>query len=72
MYRHFPTERILHSAIMSGLAAKGGGVDYDGVTLATVGDVAQRVFRALGSLHLRPALDPPAGLGVRRSRPAAT
>jgi AcrR family transcriptional regulator len=58
VYRHFPTERILHSAIMSGLATE-AGVDYDGVTLATVGDVAQRVFRALGSLHLRPALDPP-------------
>jgi AcrR family transcriptional regulator len=57
VYRHFPTERILHSAIMSGLATE-AGVDYDGVTLSTVGDVAQRVFRALGSLHLRPALDP--------------
>ena len=35
------------------------GVDYDRVTLSTVGEIAQRVFRALGSLHLRPALDPP-------------
>ena len=58
VYRHFPTERILHSAIMSGLAME-AGVDYDRVTLATVGEIAQRVFRALGSLHLRPALDPP-------------
>ena len=58
VYRHFPTERILHSAIMSGLAME-AGVDYDRVTLATVGAIAQRVFRALGSLHLRPALDPP-------------
>jgi len=58
VYRHFPTERILHSAIMSGLAME-AGVDYDRVTLATVGEIAERVFRALGSLHLRPTLDPP-------------
>jgi AcrR family transcriptional regulator len=58
VYRHFPTERALHAAIMAGLA-KEAGVDYDGVTLATVADTAARVFHSLGSLAPPPALEPP-------------
>ena len=58
VYRHFPTERALHAAIMAGLA-KEAGVDYDSVTLATVADTAARVFRSLASLAPAPALEPP-------------
>ena len=54
VYRHFPTERDLHDAIMAGLATR-AGVDYDEVTLSTVADVAGRVFRALGSFAVQPA-----------------
>jgi AcrR family transcriptional regulator len=48
VYRHFPTERDLRDAIMARLAEE-AGVDYDGVTLATVAEVAGRVLRSLGS-----------------------
>jgi AcrR family transcriptional regulator len=58
VYRHFPTERVLHAAIMAGLA-KEAGVDYESVTLATVAETAERVFRSLGSLQLQPTLEPP-------------
>jgi AcrR family transcriptional regulator len=58
VYRHFPTERALHAAIMAGLA-KEAGVDYDSVTLATVADTAARVFRSLGSLAPAPVIEPP-------------
>jgi AcrR family transcriptional regulator len=57
VYRHFPTERILHSAVMGELA-KEAGVDYEAVTLATIANVSRRVFRALGSLDLQTAADP--------------
>lgn len=58
VYRHFPTERVLHAAIMAGLA-KQAGVDYESVTLATVAETAARVFRSFGSMQARQALEPP-------------
>jgi AcrR family transcriptional regulator len=60
VYRHFPTERVLHAAIMAGLA-KEAGVDYGSVTLATVAETAARVFRSFDSLEMRPPLEPPPG-----------
>lgn len=50
VYRHFPTERALHSAIMRGLAEK-AGVDYEQITLDTVADIAARVFRSMGAFR---------------------
>ena len=50
VYRHFPTERALHAAIMRGLAEK-AGVDYEQVTLDTVADTAARVFRSMGAFQ---------------------
>ena len=58
VYRHFPTERALHAAIMRGLAEK-AGVDYDQVTLDTVADMAARVFRSMGAFQAAHALDAP-------------
>src|SRR5919108_2161616 len=58
VYRHFPTERALHAAIMAGLA-RDAGVDYESVTLGTVAETAERVFRSFGSMELQRSLEPP-------------
>jgi AcrR family transcriptional regulator len=58
VYRHFPTERALHAAIMAGLA-RDAGVDYESVTLGTVAETAERVFRSFGSMELQRPLEPP-------------
>ena len=50
VYRHFPSERALHAAIMRGLAEK-AGVDYDQVTLETVAETSARVFRSMGAFQ---------------------
>lgn len=47
VYRNFPSERVLHDAVMQRLEDD-AGVSYDDVTLDNVGDVTARVF---GSLH---------------------
>ena len=49
VYRHFPNERALHSAIMAGLASD-AGVDYGEVTLANAAETAARVFRSFETL----------------------
>jgi AcrR family transcriptional regulator len=58
VYRHFPTERALHAAIMRGLAEK-AGVDYEQVTLDTVADTAARVFRSMGALQAARSVNVP-------------
>jgi AcrR family transcriptional regulator len=59
VYRHFPTERDLRDAVMGRLAEE-AGVDYDSVTLASVAEVAGRVFRSLGSFAVAATPPPPA------------
>nr|WP_090274645.1 TetR/AcrR family transcriptional regulator [Mycolicibacterium komanii]CRL67583.1 transcriptional regulator [Mycolicibacterium komanii] len=46
VYRHFPTERQLHDAVMQRLEAE-AGVSYDDVTLENLGQVTARVFASL-------------------------
>jgi AcrR family transcriptional regulator len=58
VYRHFPSERDLHDAIMAGLAER-AGVDYEQVTLSTVAEVMGRVVRSLGSFSVQPTPTPP-------------
>jgi AcrR family transcriptional regulator len=43
VYRHFPTERHLHDAVMQRLEEE-AGVTYDNVHLPNLGDVTARVF----------------------------
>jgi AcrR family transcriptional regulator len=47
VYRHFPTERHLHDAIMQRLNQL-AGVDYDAVDLENLAEVTGQVFRSLG------------------------
>lgn len=46
VYRHFPSERHLHEAVMRRLEEE-AGVDYDGVALATLAEVTGRILRSL-------------------------
>jgi AcrR family transcriptional regulator len=46
VYRHFPTERQLHDAVMRRLERE-AGVDYEAVELATVAEVTARIMRSL-------------------------
>lgn len=46
VYRHFPTERHLHDAVMQRLEEQ-AGVSYEDVTLANLGEVTARVFASL-------------------------
>jgi AcrR family transcriptional regulator len=45
VYRHFPTERHLHDAVMQRLEQE-AGVSYEGLTLADLTAVTERVFRS--------------------------
>src|SRR3954467_9408074 len=45
VYRHFPTERRLHDAVMQRLEEE-AGVTYEGLTLADLTAVTERVFRS--------------------------
>lgn len=45
VYRHFPTERHLHDAVMQRLEEE-AGVSYEGLTLTDLTAVTQRVFRS--------------------------
>jgi AcrR family transcriptional regulator len=60
VYRHFPTERHLHGAVMERLEAE-AGVAYDEVVLDTVATTARRVFTSLSSFAAAPtsAVDAP-------------
>ncbi|MBB2990118.1 AcrR family transcriptional regulator [Mycolicibacterium iranicum] len=46
VYRHFPTERALHDAVMARLEDE-AGVDYAGVDLGTLTEVTGRFFASL-------------------------
>ena len=59
VYRHFPTERHLHDAVMARLEEE-AGVTYDGLDLATLPEITERVFSSRRSFAAREAFDAPA------------
>jgi AcrR family transcriptional regulator len=59
VYRHFPTERHLHDAVMARLEEE-AGVTYDGLDLATLPAITERVFSSRRSFAAREAFDAPA------------
>ena len=52
VYRHFPSERHLHDAVMQRLEAE-AGVSYDDITVANLGAVTARVFASLQGFSVR-------------------
>jgi AcrR family transcriptional regulator len=58
VYRHFPTERQLHDAVMARLE-EDAGVTYDGLDLATLPEITARVFSSRRSFAAREAVDAP-------------
>jgi AcrR family transcriptional regulator len=60
VYRHFPTERHLHDAIMGRLEDE-AGVSYDDVGLDNLAEVAARVFAALGRFVISDSIGSPHG-----------
>jgi len=70
VYRHFPTERHLHDAVMQRLESE-AGVSYEDVDLTNIGDVTARVFASLQRFSVRTSVDAPqdptfVGVDVRR------
>ena len=59
VYRHFPTERQLHDAVMDRLHQE-AGVDYEGVTIANLAEVTTRVLDSMGRFPTAPTLQVPA------------
>jgi len=53
VYRHFPTERDLHDAVMARLEQE-AGVSYEGISLDEVAAVATRVFEARSAFAVAP------------------
>lgn len=58
VYRHFPTERHLHDAVMARLEAE-AGVRYEDVTLESLGEVTGRVFASLQRFSVRESVPTP-------------
>lgn len=58
VYRHFPTERALHDAIMGQLTEE-AGVDYRRLTLDDISAVSGRIFRSLGAFAVQDVTTPP-------------
>lgn len=70
VYRHFPTERHLHDAVMKRLESE-AGVSYEDVDLTNLGDVTARVFASLQRFSVRTSVETPqdptfVGVDVRR------
>ena len=70
VYRHFPTERHLHDAVMLRLESE-AGVSYEDVDLTNIGDVSARVFASLQRFSVRQSVETPqdptfVGVDVRR------
>jgi AcrR family transcriptional regulator len=70
VYRHFPTERHLHDAVMQRLESE-AGVSYQDVDLGNLGAVTGRVFASLQRFAVRDSVDTPrdptfVGVDVRR------
>ncbi|HEX9832237.1 MAG TPA: TetR/AcrR family transcriptional regulator [Mycobacterium sp.] len=58
VYRHFPTERHLHDAVMQRLESE-AGVSYRDVDLTNIGDVTARVFASLQRFSVRQSVEAP-------------
>jgi AcrR family transcriptional regulator len=58
VYRHFPTERRLHDAVMERLHDE-VDVDYRSVDLAALPDLTGRIFRSLDAFAVLPATPEP-------------
>ncbi len=58
VYRHFPTERHLHDAVMQRLESE-AGVSYEDVDLTNIGDVTARVFASLKRFSVRGSAEAP-------------
>lgn len=58
VYRHFPTERHLHDAVMSRLESE-AGISYEDVDLGNLGEVTGRVFASLQRFAVRQSVDAP-------------
>jgi AcrR family transcriptional regulator len=70
VYRHFPTERHLHDAVMQRLESE-AGISYEDVDLANIGDITGRVFASLQRFSVRKSVEAPQdptflGVDVRR------
>jgi AcrR family transcriptional regulator len=60
VYRNFPSERLLHDAIMARLEDE-AGVSYEDVELDNVGEVTARVFAAVGRFASKDTIEAPRG-----------
>jgi AcrR family transcriptional regulator len=58
VYRHFPTERHLHDAVMQRLESE-AGISYENVDLSNIDDVTARVFASLQRFSVRKSVDTP-------------
>lgn len=58
VYRHFPTERHLHDAVMQRLESE-AGISYEDVNLTNIDDVTARVFASLQRFSVRRSVDTP-------------
>lgn len=70
VYRHFPTERHLHDAVMQRLESE-AGISYEDVDLGNLGDVTGRVFASRQRFAVRESVDAPrdptfVGVDIRR------
>ena len=58
VYRHFPTERHLHDAVMARLESD-AGISYEDVDLTNLGETTARVFAALQRFSVRESVPTP-------------
>lgn len=58
VYRHLPTERHLHDAVMARLEAD-AGITYEDVTLTNLADVTSRVFGSLQRFSVGESVNAP-------------
>jgi AcrR family transcriptional regulator len=60
VYRHFPTERHLHDAIMGRLEGE-AGIAYEDVELDNFAEVTARLFASLGRFAIKDSIGAPHG-----------
>jgi AcrR family transcriptional regulator len=58
VYRHFPTERHLHDAVMQRLQEE-AGITYEDVELDNLAEVTARIFASLQSFAVRTSMATP-------------
>lgn len=58
VYRHFPTERHLHDAVMERLESE-AGIRYEDVDLSNLTEVTRRVFASLQRFSVRQSVEAP-------------